>query len=169
VVFYPPAKAAPPSVGEFIASRPPLPVGISPARGEIAHHRLLPVSELECWRKRRRERSPPSRGRCRQAEGGVSCGPFKRGGPPVQNKAIPAKRSRPHHHAPFPVWSLKGSPGRVVLPSGLANLWMCGSPHALSRLFVLAGAWGAFSSARRPGGTWLRDSARREHLCSQLP
>jgi hypothetical protein len=33
----------------------------------------------------------------------------------------------------------------------------CGSPHALSRLFARAGAWGAFSSARRPGGTWLRE------------
>jgi hypothetical protein len=60
---------------------------------------------------------------------------------------------QPHpHHAPFPVWSLKGSPRRAVLPAGLANLWKCGSPHALSRLFVQAGAWGSSFEGREGQG-----------------
>jgi hypothetical protein len=57
--------------------------------------------------------------------------------------------SLPHYHAPFPVWSLnsKGRTGRVVLPIG-TNLLGVGSPHALSRLFARAGAWGSSFEGR---------------------
>jgi hypothetical protein len=77
----------------------------------------------------------------------------------AQNLANPVERSRPPHHAPLPVWTLRGSPGRVVLPAGLANLWKCGSPHALSRLFARAGACNALfkrAKARRDMAEGLR-------------
>ena len=90
----------------------------------------------------------------------------------AQDKEIPAARRKaklPHYHAPFPVWTLKGSPGRVVLPNG-TNLYAGVARHTPCHGFLPGLAHGAsFRNARRPGGTWLRDSARREHLCPQLP
>ncbi len=54
------------------------------------------------------------------------------------------------HHAPFPVWSLKGSPGRVVLPNGTYLFWVW-ARHTPCHGFLPGLAHGALLLRAREG------------------
>jgi hypothetical protein len=123
------------------------------------------------------QRAPSAEAACRR-RGAASAGRHLSGLAASRIKF--GKARRPRCHAPFPVWplSLSGKSRACGPAVWVLTCRMCGSPHALSRLFARAGARGARWSAGRPGGTWLRElrppktplpSAAIGRLLSRMP